>query len=76
MSSITDICKQLQGNYDSSVSVLSFLGIGLEAAELLVARGVAAVGLDTGDYYITMTTTTIIKTFLYIICFLLPVDPE
>ena len=37
------------GPYDSSTSQLSFPGIGAEAAELLVQRNVAAVGLDTGN---------------------------
>ena len=38
-----------QGAYDPGVHTLSFPGVTLAAAQLLVARGVAAVGLDTAS---------------------------
>ncbi len=40
--------EELQGPYNSKTSVLTFPGIGLEAAQVLVDRQIAAVGIDTG----------------------------
>ena len=40
--------EAVDGPYDLSTSNLSFPGIGVEAAQLLVQRQIAAVGLDTG----------------------------
>ena len=39
----------IDGPYDCSTSNLSFPGIGVEAAQLLVHRKIVAVGLDTGS---------------------------
>lgn len=41
--------SSIDGPYDVNSSTLSFPGIGVEAANLLVERKVAAVGLDTGN---------------------------
>lgn len=53
----------MQGPYNSSTSILSFPGIGPAAAQLLVQRKVAGVGLDTGliiFYYIDAYSQLII----------------
>lgn len=40
--------ETIHGKYDTATSNLSFPGIGVDAAKLLVQKKVAAVGLDTG----------------------------
>jgi len=56
--------EKTQGPYDSAVTTLSFPGIGSQAAELLVERRVAGVGIDTGFLslvFLTVYVTLILK---------------
>ena len=43
--------ESTDGPYDPTTSELSFPGIGIQAAEYLVLREIAAVGLDTGKVF-------------------------
>lgn len=57
------------GTYDSAVSCLSFPGISIEAAKMLVSRRIAAVGLDTGLCILLKSdfmTFTLLFSFYYL----------